>query len=278
MIKKAREYSAYLVARGHNPFTVELAFKNVRELSVTQSRQKVSGPSKVNKPIFLTKYNPLGPNIQMIMKKQAHLLRTVGAMSVLPNGVMTAFKRERNLKELLTRADPYTIKTPQCVSGGFTPCGKKCDSCQNFVQPVSSVTSFATGKIFFVRPKLNCNSKYVVYCAVCSKCKKQGVGSTVDWKPRLRNYKSHVKKKLLTCGIVKHFVEDCVDTSDPCGHIQFILVDCVTNADNLSSEALEDLLLAKEKFWIGTLVTQHAGMNRSHDWNRSCRTEKFEHV
>ena len=38
---------------------------------------------------------------------------------------------------------------------------------------------------------------------------KQGVGSTTSWKPRLSNYKSHVKKKKLTCKIERRFIENC---------------------------------------------------------------------
>ena len=37
----------------------------------------------------------------------------------------------------------------------------------------------------------------VIYIAFCLNCLKQRVGSTVvGWKPRLRNYKSHIKKKM----------------------------------------------------------------------------------
>ena len=43
-------------------------------------------------------------------------------------------------------------------------------------------------------------------------CLKQGVGSTFDWKPRLRNNKSHIKKKMRSCSIVNHFIDVCSDT------------------------------------------------------------------
>lgn len=39
-------------------------------------------------------------------------------------------------------------------------------------------------------------SKNVIYIAYCLSCLKQGVGSTVDWKPWLRDYKLHMKKKI----------------------------------------------------------------------------------
>ena len=37
--------------------------------------------------------------------------------------------------------------------------------------------------------------KNVLYIVFCLNCLIQGVRSTVDWKPRLQNYKSHINKK-----------------------------------------------------------------------------------
>ena len=114
----------------------------------------------------------------------------------------------------------------------------------------------------------------IVYCAICVNCKAQGVGSTFDWKPRLANYKSHINKNIQTCGIVKHFLHKCVDAEDPLSNLVFVIIDGLNNTENLTKEEIDDLLLEKEKFWIGNLVTQHAGMNCSHDWNRKTRCEK----
>ena len=274
---KSKEYSAYLVARGHNPYMVQSAFQSVRALTVSQARTKAQ--RSVNKKvIFSTKFNPLGPNVRGIIKKHSHILKnSVKANELFPEGVMIASKREQNLKELLTRADPYSIKsdlTDDLTGMGYKSCNRACDSCGSFVMETNKIKCSATGKVFLIRREFNCNSKYVVYCAICTKCLQQGVGSTVDWKPRLGNYKSHIKNGLRTCGIAKHFIDECADDTDPCGHLLFVIVDGLNNTDNLTTEQIDDLLLEKEKFWIGALVTQHSGMNCSHDWNRSRRSDK----
>ena len=274
---KSKEYSAYLVARGHNPYMVQSAFQSVRALTVSQARTKAQ--RSVNKKvIFSTKFNPLGPNVRGIIKKHSHILKnSVKAKELFPEGVMIASKREQNLKELLTRADPYSIKsdlTDDLTGMGYKSCNRACDSCGSFVMETNKIKCSATGKVFLIRREFNCNSKYVVYCAICTKCLQQGVGSTVDWKPRLGNYKSHIKNGLRTCGIAKHFIDECADDTDPCGHLLFVIVDGLNNTDNLTTEQIDDLLLEKEKFWIGALVTQHSGMNCSHDWNRSRRSDK----
>ena len=274
---KSKEYSAYLVARGHNPYTVQSAFDEVRGKSITQARAKVERERK-DKVIFVTKHNPLGPNVRGIIKKHSHILEnSVAAKRVFPNGIMLASRREQNLKELLTRADPYSIKTDltgDLKGRGYKRCPHGCDSCIGFVMETDRVTSSATGKTFLIRRSFTCDSKNVIYCAICTKCLKQGVGSTVYWKPRLSNYKSHINKGHKTCGIVKHFLEDCVDEDDPCGHLIFFIIDGLNNVDNLNSEQIDDLLLQKEKFWIGALLTQHSGMNTSHDWNRTRRNDR----
>ena len=83
----------------------------------------------------------------------------------------------------------------------------------------------------------------MIYLAYCTKCGKQGVGSTENWKPRLSNYKSHIKKKAKLCSILKHFTDSCTDTVNPSKYLRFILIDCVNNTENNSKEEIDDLLL-----------------------------------
>ena len=63
---------------------------------------------------------------------------------------------------------------------------------------------------------------------------KQGVGSTTSWKPRLSNYKSHVKKKRLTCRIVRHFIENCNDNGF--NNLRFTIVDSLNNVEGLTDD------------------------------------------
>ena len=83
----------------------------------------------------------------------------------------------------------------------------------------------------------------------CTKCKKQGIGSTEDWKPRLRNYKSCIKRCVFSCSIVRHFFDDCPgDDNNPSKYLRFVLVDYV-------SVSVEE---------------------RYHDWRRMKRIQKFK--
>ena len=75
-------------------------------MSRKQSRiKKMESTSSKNKVVFCSKHNPLGPNIKSIIQKHAHILDNCQIMQ--NKEIMVAYKHEKNLKELLTRADPY---------------------------------------------------------------------------------------------------------------------------------------------------------------------------
>ena len=276
---KSREYMAYLVARGHDPITVQQAFADVGTVIRTDARKKVTKKRTPGNIIFSTKFNPRGPNIKSIVRKHIHLLNDSPILqNVFPNGISVTYKRERNLKELLTRADPYNIKDDLTnkTEHGYKRCAqRKCDSCDNYVMEQTSIISNATGIRYSILRDSTCTTPFVIYCALCTKCNFQGVGSTVEWKPRLRNYKSHIKQKVSSCRIVRHYTQVCVDNNNPFGHLRFVIIDKLNNTDGLNSDQIDDLLLIKEKFWIGSLVTQHQGMNGTHDWNRTRRNDKI---
>ena len=129
---------------------------------------------------------------------------------------MVVYKRAKNLKELLTRANPYnSISNVDDEMHTSVPCKQRCDLCANFVVAKSSFECFPTKRLYKVRQSISCVSKNVIYIAYCVNHLKQGVGSTADWQPRLRNYKSHIKKKVRSCSIVNHFIDVCSDTDDP---------------------------------------------------------------
>ena len=180
--------------------------------------------------------------------------------SIFPDGsILVTNKRCQNLKDLLVRGDPYNIKHDftHIILHQYKPCGKKCDSCDNFVVNQSHVISNATGRKYYIRRDSTCSTPNVVYMAYCKKCKKQGVGFTISWKPRLRNYKNHIKKNVRSCKIATHFIDECSDEEIPFKYLAFVIIDVVNNTSGLTLNQIEDLLLQKEKFWIVTLVTQH---------------------
>ena len=216
---KAKEYSSYLVVRGNNPKTVKSTFDKIEKVSRSVTRKKKNRSITTTTVIFSGEFNPRGPNVSKIINKHRHLLETDDTLKQLfpKNSIIVANKRERSLPELLTRADPYNIKSDLLDRNvhGYKKCSKKCDSCNNFVDETSFVIPKATGGKYWIRKDRMCTAKNVLYLAYCTKCGEQGTGSTVSWKPRLSNYKSHIKQSVHSCKIVKHFIEKCNDPIVP---------------------------------------------------------------
>ena len=198
-----------LFNRDHKPNVINKAFKKLSNSERLQDQKKEIELKKRNSPvIFTTQYNPFGPNIRSIVAKHVNILSESSLKEVFPSeSIFVAFKRLPNLKEQMVRFTINTIKNIDAQPGYE----RSCDSCDNFVDHVSSFKCNATGKTFKIKRKIRCNSKYVIYMAYCTKCKRQGVGSTNNWKLRLGNYKSHIKKCLGKCNIVNHFVKSCND-------------------------------------------------------------------
>ena len=61
--------------------------------------------------------------------------------------------------------------------------------------------------------------------------------------------------------LATHFIDECCDEETPFKDFAFVTIKVVNNASGLTHNQIEDLLLEKEKFWIGTLVTQHQRLN-----------------
>ena len=100
------------------------------------------------------------------------------------DSIFCAYKRSPNLKNLMVRVYPYTIKPTKEVDQdpGCNGCMKRCGSCRNFGDHISSFEYFGTKKIFKSRRYLKCTTPNMMYIAYYRKCGKQGVGSTANWK------------------------------------------------------------------------------------------------
>ena len=271
--KQSKNYMAFLANREHPPKEIIKNFEQTKQLSRREARNK-RVPDKEKKHRFFTEFNPNAPNISEILKKHEHLLRGHEKLNKLfpPGSFQMVNRRTKNLQELMLRADPYSVRSNE-ADCQYKKCGR-CDSCKNFVIGANTIKSTATGKVFKLRKNLDCSTPNVIYCAECKKCRKQGVGSTTMWKPRLGNYKSHIKNGHDTCRIVKHFREECPHSDNPWEYLSFHIIDVVDNVEGLTPEKIDELLLEKEKRWIRNLVTCHKGMNSTHDLNRTKRNER----
>ena len=127
----------------------------------------------------MTEFHPRDPNVSEIINKHKHLLETDDTLKQLfpKNSIIVTNKRGRNLQDLLTRANPYNIKSDLLDLNvhGYKKCGKKCDSCNNFVDETSFVISKAIGRKYWIRRDSICTTKNVIYLAYLNEGNKERV-------------------------------------------------------------------------------------------------------
>ena len=128
-----------MAACNHRPKELVRDFEKLNNQPRSTVQQK-RGKSKIRPVIFTKQYNPLGPNINSIIKK--HLLIIIDNPNLVEmfskDSMLFACKRFPNLKDLMVRADPYSIKPLKETDQdpGCSDFKKRCDSCKNYVDHV----------------------------------------------------------------------------------------------------------------------------------------------
>ena len=86
-----------------------------------------------------------------------------------PNTIKTLYRREKNLKEILS-SSLFPSKAKQ-IENSITSCDK-CDICKNFLGSDTKFKCKVTGRVYNIRGKLTCDTSNVVYLISCSNPRK----------------------------------------------------------------------------------------------------------
>ena len=148
------------------------------------------------------------------------------------------FEEQRIFKDLLVPSSLPVADQETIINSGIIGCYRchqqVCDACQNFLVPVPAkpIESVTTGKSYKIRQSLPCRTDYVIYCAVCTLCNRQCVGSSINFRSCLSNHKSHIKKNKRTCRLVNHFIDNS------CSH----------TLSDLKFSLIEQIVIKTDKF------------------------------
>ena len=114
---------------------------------------------------------------------------------------MVCYRRPRNLRDLLVRADvsPNT-RGPR----GSGTCGKRCYNCKRMIR-CTIAKSNSRNYEFQIRGNLNCTSYNVIYMIQCNQCRIQYIGQTSNSiSSRMTAHVADIKHKKHTT-VARHF-------------------------------------------------------------------------
>ena len=128
--------------------------------------------------------------------------------------------------------------------------------------PPNRFSSYRTGKSYYIRSRLTCHSRNVIYLASCKKCQLQYIGSTTKKKVRFRNHKSSMLTNKKSCEVAVHFTSAPHCLQD----FEFQCIDQIVHANSCAQ--LENLLITKEAYWSAQLFTfLPYGLNKRQEFN-----------
>ena len=110
---KAKEYSSYLVARGHNPKTVKSTFDKIEKVSRSVARKKKNRSITTSSAIFSVEFNLRAPNVSKSIDKHRHLLKTDDTLKQLFPKSSIVFANKRGKNFFIKRGRNFFIRSLQ---------------------------------------------------------------------------------------------------------------------------------------------------------------------
>ena len=185
--KRFQELKSLLIDREYKEKTINFAIDKARNIPRIFALQKASKLKKTDRPVFAVTFDPRLPAIPNLQAKhwRAMVAQDSYLAEAFPQPPLTAFKRQKNLRDFLVRAKvPKSPKThPQRQLKGMKKCGKMCTACPYIRE--GRVIKIGE-KEWRIDDKLNCNSYNIIYIITCKKRKLQG--KVLYW-PKQKNFK-----------------------------------------------------------------------------------------
>lgn len=173
---------------------------------------------------------------------------------VFPQPPLTAFKRQKNLRDILVRAkvpEPQR-KHEQRTLRGMSKCGSNCTACP-YIKTGNKV-KVTKNKYWNINRHVNCQSFNVVYLIECNKdyCKKKYIGETGRiFKFRLDEHRGYVNTKDESQATGAHFNLP----GHSLANMQATILELVNRYD-------EEYRKEREHFYIRKFNSYHDGMNK----------------
>ena len=205
---RLEELKDLLVQRGYRLKSIEDAMKKVLE-TPREEALKIVKKKKNERTIFVITYNPALPSVSAILQKHWRVMTHDPYLKkVFPEPPMVAFRRPKNLRDILIKAKVPTPKEkPRRQLKGMKACNQvRCETCP-FVKSGNKFKSPFNSTLVHLNSTLNCNSTNVVYCLLCSKenCQQIYIGQTKrQLKERFGEHKTSVRTKS-RCTVSEHF-------------------------------------------------------------------------
>lgn len=199
--KQSAVMTAHFVKQGYPRAMLERHRNKAKQTDRNTLLEKVSSQDKSNRIVLPITYHPINVGVTKVVKHHFKDLQTDEVVGhVFKDQPMIAYRKDKNLKDLLVRARiPGSIEI-----GGTSKCNRsRCLTCHHVN---SDKTVVGPKGIFNVNSNFTCTSAGVVYCIVCNRCGELYVGETGRrLADRFTEHRRDVLKKSKDREVADHF-------------------------------------------------------------------------
>lgn len=254
----ADQLERFLVRRGYSGQKVRQAIERAFKHDLSFRRNAANVDERNN---LVMTFHPGLPNISAELKELHRILSVDPRLSaIFPSPPRVTFRRPKNLKNYLVRARVSTRESDGNQTATYQrpfcgPCNGRSNCAICKILPYQQEITSKNNESFSLQcgRGADCNSKNVVYCVTCLKCRLQYVGCTSNkLRLRINQHKSNIRntKNLHQCyRLYDHFTQK---SDHSLADIQLTVLATTSSAN------LENV----ENFWIIRLNSIHPhGLN-----------------
>ena len=110
----------------------------------------------------------------------------------------------------------------------------KCDICENFLITYNKFRFTVTGKTYFIKDNLPCDSCNVIHLITCCNCREQYVGSAINFKQRFKIQKSDIKINKDRFCTARHFNNKCCSPNNKHAYLNVQIIQQKLNNNKFS--------------------------------------------
>ena len=165
---------------------------------------------------------------------------------------LTAFKRQRNIKDNIIRAKVAMPNQARPIrkNPGMKKCGKWCTACP-YVKEGKTI-KIKNKKTWNINKNVSCETENIVYLIECQKCEMRYVGeSKRSLKCRLADHRGYVNRDYLDTATGAHFNQPGHDLS----HLQITIIEKQKNKNDIYRKECE-------RYFINMFNSYYKGLNK----------------
>ena len=248
------ELKQLLLDRGYTLGVINSAIDRARSIPRKDILKKVVRQNSERRPIFKVTFDPRYPSIPSVTRKhwRSMVSQDPYLSEVFPKPPMTAYKRQKNIKDILIRSKINSRgKINKRTVKGMKTCGKQCSICP-FIHEKKKI-SF-NNFTWNINQKLDCNTSNIIYIIECTKdnCKSIYIGeSERPLRKRTLEHKGYIQNHMLDKATGEHF-------NMPGHDINCMKVSIIEKVRKLCVQYRKE----REKYFIRKFNSYYKGMNK----------------